>query len=116
MFRHFLLLLQKSRNFLYEVQHGIHRPDVRIRSEELSAAFVYLSCREDSRERFVCDADAGVGLAVLQQYVVSWRIFLYESVLEQQSVFFSVHDGVCDVHDFGDEDLCLESVHLFMEI
>ena len=68
---------------VYEFEHGKHAARMRVGPEERSESLVYLSRLEYARQIFVRDADAGVGLAVLEQYVVARIVFLYETVFEQ---------------------------------
>ena len=66
-----------------EFEHGKHATRMRVGSEERSEPLVYLSRLEHSRQIFVSYADAGVSLAVLEQYVVARIILLYKAVFEQ---------------------------------
>ena len=101
---------------LYKVEYGIHACQMTVWSVECAELAVYLPCLEYSRQIFVGYADAGVGLSILQQNVVARVVFLYQTVLQQQSIFLSVHHRVADVSYLRDEHLCLEPVYLLMEI
>ena len=82
---------------LDEVEHGIHGRQVAVGSVVRRAVADDAAGLEDAREVFVLDADAGVGLVVLQQDVVARLVFLDEVVLQQQGVFFGVDHDVADV-------------------
>ena len=101
---------------LYEVEDGIHRPDMRERAEVLACLPVYLACLENAWERLVRNHYRGVCLPVLQQDIIAGVVFLYQGVLEEQRVVLCVHHGIRDIHNLRDEDFRLEPVHLLMEI
>ena len=63
---------------LDEVEHRFHRGNVRVGAIEGAPFFVDGSCAEDAWEELVGDANAGVGLAVLQQYIIAWIVLLDE--------------------------------------
>ena len=48
--------------------------------------------KEHLRELVRRDADPGIGLGVLEQYVVAWLVLLYEIVFQKQGVGLAVND------------------------
>ena len=99
-----------------EVEHGYHRPHVAVRPVVGTRFAVDVACLENTWKGFVGDADAGVGLAVFQQDVVAWLVFLDETVLQQQGIFLGLHYRILDVPDLTDEYLGLESIYFLVEI
>ena len=102
--------------FLYDAEQAVHCADAGVWTEILSPFLVYVAGREHPWELFFGNADAWVGLAVLQKNVVSWLVFLYKRVLEKQCVLLGVHHSVCDVPYLAHENFCLEAVNLFVEV
>ena len=68
---------------LDEFKHGVHRPYMRIRAIIGTPFLVNGSCRKDARQVFFGNTNGGVGLTVLQQYVISWIILLDECIFQQ---------------------------------
>ena len=66
---------------LDDIQHGIHRSDVRVGAIVCAEFLVDGTCLEDTGKQLVRDTDAGVGLSVFQQDVISGVVFLDKSVL-----------------------------------
>ena len=83
--------------FFYKFEHGIHARRVAVRTEERAELFVYVSRLEDARIILVRYADAGVGLSVFQQDVITGVIFLDETVLEQQRILLGIDHGIADI-------------------
>ena len=71
---------------------------------------------EYSGEVFSCDANAGVGLPVFQQYIVAGLVLLDKLVLYEQGIFFCVHSEVANIAYLAHENLCLVSVYFLMKI
>ena len=89
---------------------------MRVRTVVSAPFFVDSACLENAGEVLVGDTDAGVGLAVLQQHIVSRVIFLDERVLQEKGVLLCIYDCIADVMDLRDEHLGLETIHLCVEV
>ena len=85
-------------------------------TKERAKAFVDISSFEDARKILVGDADAGVGLPIFQKNVIAGIIFLDETILKKESVFFCIDNGLTDVSNLGNQYFGLESIYFFVEI
>ena len=99
-----------------EFEHGNHWCHIAVGTIIGTPFAVDVTGLEDTREWFVGDTDAGIGLAVFQQNIVARLVFLDETVLEQQGILLGIHHRVFDVSDFTDEHLGFEPVHFLVEI
>ena len=80
---------------------GVHDRAV---GAEISGSVLHeLSGEEDAWEGLVGDTYPGIGLGVLQQYVVLRFVLLDKIVFEQQCVRFRIHDRILDFYDFRDK-------------
>src|SRR3712207_4756079 len=68
---------------LDQLQHGVHAGYVGVGPEVGAIALVDGSGLENTGEILVRHANAGVGFAILQQYVVAWVVLFDETVLKQ---------------------------------
>ena len=78
---------------------GVHHGGVG--AEPARAVLLVAPGHHHAGERFVSDADPGVGLAVLEQDVVVWLELLDEVVLEQQRVLLRLHRCIVKIGDMG---------------
>ena len=101
---------------LDEFQECVHAPEVAIWAVVDAEFLVDVSCAEDARKVFLCDADARIRLPVFQKDVVFRLVFLDETVFQQERIFFCVDDRVRDVLNLTDKDLCLISVYFFVKV
>ena len=99
-----------------EFQHVVHGRDMGKRTKVGAVALVDVPCFENTRKVFVGHANAGIGLAVLEQHIVAWIVFLDQCVLKQQCIFFAVDDRIADVFYLAHQYLGLKAVYFFMEI
>ena len=81
-----------------------------------AVALVYGTCLENPGICLARDADGRVGLSVLQKYVVTGIIFLYQRILQKQRILFGVDNGIGYVVNLAYQYLRLESVDLPVEI
>jgi hypothetical protein len=74
---------------------------MRVGPVEGTVLFVDGSGFEDTGEELVCDADAGVGFSVFQQYIIAWIVLLDKGIFQQQSIFFSIDNRIADIPYLG---------------
>ena len=102
---------------VYLVTAGAQRPDLvnrvqkgtgmhhgAVRAEILGSVAHNPAGEEHAREWLGSDADPGIGLAVLKEYVVVGLVLLDEVVLQQQGVGLGVHHAVLHVGDLAHQD------------
>ena len=102
--------------FLDDFEHGDHGGHIAVRSEVGAPFAVDGACLEDTWKWFVGHTYAGVGLAVLEQHVITRFVFFDEAVLQQEGVLLCLHHGIGDVANLAHQHLGLETVHLPMEV
>jgi uncharacterized protein (DUF1810 family) len=68
---------------LNQPQHFIHHAHLGIRAIICTSFFLDVTGLEDSGQIFVCDANAGVGLTIFQENIVSRIILLDEGIFEE---------------------------------
>ena len=66
-----------------QIQQGIHRWNVAIRTVKRSTAHVTLSCGKNTRQIFVRNGNGGVRLVVFEQHVIPRFVLLDKIVLQQ---------------------------------
>ena len=85
---------------------GVHHRAV---GAEIARAVAHEAAgKEHLRELVRRDADPGIGLGVLEEYVVSGLVLLYEVVLEQEGIGLAVYDRILQVSDLRHQDAGLD--------
>ena len=85
-------------------------------AKESAQALVYFSCVDDSRQVLVGDADAWVGFAVFQQYIVARIPLLYQVVLQKQGILLGVNYNIFYVMNLGNKHTCLKVIVFSVEV
>ena len=94
-------------NLVEEVHQvaGVHNAAVRAKVA-VALALLYAACDEHARELLPGDADPGVRLGVLQEYVVLGLVLLDEVVLQEERIGLRVHHGELRIGVFANQDAC----------